>query len=65
MRPVDDELEEFEITINHVTPDPYVLDIEEDEAYGQLMIAGAVIGKVLAVIHRYYNALTCTKSHQS
>ena len=46
IRPVEEEMEDFEITINHITPDDYVLDIEEDEEeYGQLMEAGTVIGE--------------------
>ena len=45
IRPVDEEMEDFEITINHITPDDFVLDIEEDEeADGQLMDAGDIIG---------------------
>ena len=47
IRPVEEEVEDFEIVINHIRPDDFVLDIDEDEEeYGQLMIAGQVIGKI-------------------
>ena len=46
VRPVDEDLANFEIVISHITPDEYVLDIEKDEEeYGQLMEAGAIIGR--------------------
>ena len=46
IRPVEEEMEDLEMIISHITPDDYVLDIEEDEEeYGQLMEAGTVIGE--------------------
>jgi hypothetical protein len=46
IRPVEEEVEDLEMVISHVTPDEYVLAIDEDEEeYGQFMEAGAIIGE--------------------
>ena len=50
VRPVSEELEEFEIIMSHVTPNEFVLDIDEDEReYGKLMRAGAAIGMYINI----------------
>ena len=48
VRPVDENMEDYELVISHIEPVEFITDIEEDEEdYGVEMEAGMIIGMLV------------------